>query len=60
MLVTRETFPKAFERDESDYLTKRQKRILALKFNDEFTILLYNVQEIGREDRYRVLNQWGC
>ena len=55
MLITRETFPKAFERNESDYLTKRKKRILALKFNDEF-LFSYTGPRTWREKRYRVLH----
>lgn len=55
MLITKETFPKAFERNESDHLTKRQKRILALKFNDEFTFS-YTGPRDWTLDRYRVLN----
>ena len=54
MLITKETFPKAFERNESDYLTKRQKRILALKVNDEF-LFSYTGPRNWRERRYRVL-----
>ena len=54
MLITKETFPKAFERNESDYLTKRQKRILALKVNDEF-LFSYTGPRNWREKRYRVL-----
>ena len=55
MLITKETFPKAFERNESDYLTKRQKRILALQPNDEFTFS-YTSPRDWSEDRYRVLH----
>ena len=54
MLITKETFPKAFERNESDHLTERQKRILALKFNDEF-LFSYTGPRNWREKRYRVL-----
>ena len=55
MLITKETFPKAFERNESDHLTERQKRILALKFNDEF-LFSYTGPRNWREKRYRVLD----
>lgn len=55
MLITKETFPKAFERNESDYLTKRQKRILALQPNDEF-LFSYTGPRNWREKRYRVLH----
>ena len=55
MLITRETHPEAFKRDESQYLTERQKRILALKFNDEFTFS-YTGPRDWNLNRYRVLN----
>lgn len=54
MLITRETYPEAFKRDESHYLTERQKRILALQPNDEFTFSYTGPREWS-ENRYRVL-----
>ena len=55
MLITKETFPEAFKRDESQYLTERQKRILALQHNDEF-LFSYTMPRTWKETRYRVLH----
>ena len=54
MLFTRETTPEAFKRDEDQHLNERQKRILALKVNDEF-FFSYTMSRNWNETRYRVL-----
>jgi len=55
MLFTRETSPEAFKRDGDQHLNERQKRILALKVNDEF-FFSYTMSRNWNETRYRVLH----